>query len=95
MKARRGRIHANCRSPESFSLQNIIFSRFLQSNSIPTLIFTAKDGLTIESIDCSLIIFDYRREGVIGKRSRDLSLWACPEFREAGLLQPFQKEVLP
>jgi hypothetical protein len=93
MKARPGTIHASCRSPEFFSLQNFTFSRPFPSNPPPTFIFTAQKGLTIETIGSSLIMFNYRREEVIGKRSRDLSLWAFPEFREAGLLQPFSKEA--
>ncbi len=95
MKVRRGKITAGCRSPESFSTRNPIFSRFLPSHPDSTLIGTPKEYLPLEIMDNSLIMFNYRRGGVVRKHSWDLSLWACPECREAGLLQSFQKEVLP
>jgi hypothetical protein len=93
MSVDNGTSHVIRRSPESFPPRDITFSNFFQSDPLPTLICTAKDDLIIETSDRPPQILPDLWEAVFGKRSRDLSLWAYPDSREAGLLQPFSKEV--
>jgi hypothetical protein len=88
-----GTSHVIRRIPESFPTQDITFSNFFQSSLLPTLICTAKDDLITATSDRSPQIMPDRRKAVTEKCSRDLSLWAYPEYREAALLQPFLKEV--
>lgn len=94
MKARPETIKASCRSLESFSTQEIKFSRFFQSSPLPTLISTANEGIILDTNTPFLKLLNYRCQEVLGKRLMDFSLGTDPESRPGRLLACRRKKRL-